>query len=444
MSHSEKPEQDNKGLTRRQLLATVGSATAGIMLAAGTGWGTASASTPPVGVQRAETPAWHNVKDYGAGSGRFDLDDTPFIQAALNAAVRNGGTVYFPAGIYYLKTNLVLYSKVKLLGDSAQASVLKAVQPHLSLLVGNGVEYSEVEGLGFEGTGNLYQEAQPEPERAIHLKNCKHVRIRDCAFVKITNGIRLTECRHITVSGCLFASLLTAEHDNEGYGIVAESGAELRLTENRFAQLPKTCIYLSAGCSYSTVSGNTAEKCSDAFVIVSSRLKPCSHNRIEGNTVSGTGLVKNESSCTHGILLRHYSTDNLVLHNVISRASVRGITLEGEGAAELERPAGNLISGNKLDGAPAGILLLNSDGNAVTGNDVRRVQTGILLDTKGEGSGSRCRSNLVSGNTLFNCSSAAIRLSTARCENNTVYGNAGAGNGEALVDKGTDTGKSGF
>lgn len=447
MSYSEKPEQDNKGLTRRQLLATVGSATAGMMLAAaGTGWGTASAAALP-GVQREVTPAWFNVKDYGAsGSGRADLDDTPAIQAAMNAASRTGGggIVYFPPGTYYLKSSLVLYSKVRLLGDFNQASVLKAIQPYLALVIGNGVKHAEVENLGFEGTGNLYQEGFNEPERAIQLKECEHVRIRNCSFTRIINGIRLTDCRHVTVSGCLFSALLTAENDNEGYGIVAESGEGLRFTENHFAQLPKTCIYLSAGCSYSTISGNTAVKCKDAFVIVSSRLKPCSHNRIEGNTISGAGLVKNETSCSYGILLRNYSTDNLVQRNVISRAALTGITLEGEGTAELERPAGNLISGNKVDGAPEGIVLLNSDGNAVTGNDVRRVQTGILLNTEGEGSGARSRSNLVSGNTLFSCSSAAIRLGTARCENNTVYGNVGAGNGETLADKGTDTAKSGF
>lgn len=446
MSHSEKPEQDSRGLTRRQLLATVGSATAGMMLAAGTGWGTAAAAASSVpGIVQPESSAWYNVKDYGAGKiGRIDMDDTPAIQSAMNAAVRTGGTVYFPPGTYYLKSSLVIYSKVKLLGASSQTSVLKPLQSHLILLVGNGVKHAEVEGLGFEGTGNLYQEVFADPERAIQLKDCEHVRIRDCAFSKITNGLRIADCRHVTVSGCLFTSLLSAGNDDEGYSIVAESGEGLRITENRFVQMPGPCIYLSAGCSYSTVAGNAAEKCKDAFVVVSSRLKPCSHNRIEGNMVSGAGLAKNETSCSYGILLRGYSTDNLVQHNVISRAALTGIRLEGEGAAELERPAGNLISGNKVDGSPEGIVLLNSDGNAVTANDVRRVQTGILLNTDGVGSGARSRSNLVSGNTLFSCSSAAIRLGTARCESNTVYGNAGAGNSEALVDKGKDTAKTGF
>ncbi|MGF9710873.1 right-handed parallel beta-helix repeat-containing protein [Paenibacillus naphthalenovorans] len=445
MSHSEKPEQGSRGLTRRQLLATVGSATAMLLASgAGTGWGTASAAALPGAVQQ-ESPIWHNVKDYGAGNlGRTNVDDAPAIQSAMNAAVRTGGIVYFPPGTYYLNSSLVLYSNVKLLGASSQRSVLKSLQSHLILMVGNGVKHAEVESLGFEGTGNLYQEVFADPERAVHLKDCEHVRIRDCSFSKITNGIRITDCRHVAVSGCLFNSLLSAGNDNEGYGIVAESGEGLRITDNRFVQLPRPCIYLSAGCSYSTVSGNTAEKCKDAFVVVSSKIKPCSHNRIEGNTASGAGLAKDETSCSRGILLRSYSTDNLIQHNVISRAAFTGIMLEGEGTAELERPAGNLISGNKVDGAPEGIALLNSDGNAVTGNDVRRVKTGILLNTKGEGSGARCRSNLVSGNTLFSCSSVAIRLGSARCESNTVYGNSGAGNGEALADQGTDTAKSGF
>ncbi|MED4602105.1 ethanolamine utilization protein, partial [Paenibacillus validus] len=66
------------------------------------------------------------------------------------------------------------------------------------------------------------------------------------------------------------------------------------------------------------------------------------------------------------------------------------------------------------------------------------------LDTSGEKGGSVCRDNVITGNTVFRCTEAGIRLATQRCEANAVFGNGGSANGEALADAGKGTIRSGF
>ena len=58
-----------------------------------------------------------NVNYAGGAKGDATTDDTAAIQAAINAAKVNGGTVYFPTPTAsYAFSNLVLYAGVKLLG----------------------------------------------------------------------------------------------------------------------------------------------------------------------------------------------------------------------------------------------------------------------------------------------------------------------------------------
>ncbi|UUZ97300.1 right-handed parallel beta-helix repeat-containing protein [Paenibacillus sp. P25] len=64
--------------------------------------------------------------------------------------------------------------------------------------------------------------------------------------------------------------------------------------------------------------------------------------------------------------------------------------------------------------ARRGSGLRNTDGNVVSGNDVRRTGTGVLLDTFGEDDGAYCRQNTVTQNTLFRCQAEGIRLDSSR------------------------------
>ncbi|WP_281887764.1 right-handed parallel beta-helix repeat-containing protein [Paenibacillus sp. YYML68] len=441
---------DKPRWSRRKLLAAMGTAAVGFALGAERGAGAAQASAASAagaGLGTGSTAPWFNVKDYGAkGNGFPHEDDAQAIQTAIFAAGRGrfGGTVYIPAGKYTLGSSLVLMSNVRLLGEGAGVTTLKLGRIGIPVVHGNQVKHAAVEALSFEGLGTLSTDSSQLTERGVELKDSEHTHVRGCLFEMIAGGVWLKDCRHVSVTDSTFSTLFTSDNPYHGHGVYMEGGEQLEVRGNRFRKLEKACIYAAAGCSYSTIAGNEAELCNDTLVTVSSPLKRCAYLRIEGNTVRASGLGKGESSCKHGILVRYYCTDSVVAGNAVSRAAAAAIRLEGDAAAETERLAGNVIDGNKLDDSPIGIELVNSDANRVSGNDVRRIGVGIELTTSGEKGGSMTRDNVVTGNTLFRCTEAGIRVATARCADNAVFGNGGAGNGEAIVDKGKGTVRSGF
>jgi len=55
-----------------------------------------------------------NVKDYGA-VGDGITDDAPSIRSALSALSETGGVIYFPEGIYLVKSAVLFYSNQVLL-----------------------------------------------------------------------------------------------------------------------------------------------------------------------------------------------------------------------------------------------------------------------------------------------------------------------------------------
>ncbi|UQZ87265.1 Poly(beta-D-mannuronate) C5 epimerase 2 [Paenibacillus konkukensis] len=436
--------QDNEGkkpMTRRQLLASVGAA--GVLLAAGAGLPVkvqAAKSTVPV----TDNKPWYNVKDFGAvGEGLYD-DDAPYIQAAIDAAASKGGTVYFPPGSYCINRGLIMRSKVHLLGAGAEVTELKAGDTNLLMLFsGGGVGSYSIDGITFSGRGPSGATGDIV-ERGIHMLEGSHITISRCIFTDSANGVRLVRSRHVTVTDCTFLRILGSESPTEGFGIVLEGGSNHIIKGNHFKNVTKSCICLNAGSSYSLISNNVMEQCQDAAILMSSKLSACSYHLIEGNLVTSEGLQESASSSTYGIRLKDACSNNTIVNNVITRPEKGGIQLEAGDNAGDDRPYGNTITGNTVNGTICGIAVINGDANSVKHNEVRRVQTGILLNTAGEGGSSSAKRNVVTGNSLYQCSVAAVKIASAQCESNSVFGNAGYENAEGLADSGTNTATEGF
>ena len=76
------------------------------------GWGS---WVPPIHQQRKVI----DVKDFGAiPGGTGGQDNTPFFQAAIDAAAAFGGTVFIPSGNYLIANKLTIPSGVRLQGES--------------------------------------------------------------------------------------------------------------------------------------------------------------------------------------------------------------------------------------------------------------------------------------------------------------------------------------
>ncbi|MBQ8593140.1 MAG: glycoside hydrolase family 28 protein [Bacteroidaceae bacterium] len=170
----------------------------------------------------------YNVRDYGAkGDGKHI--DSPAINAAIKAAsTAGGGTVYLPAGTYLsysirLKSHTALYLE--------QGSVLKATIPNdslhydlpeenpnnqyqdfghshwkNSLIWGIGLEDVSIRGFGLiDGTegitrGQRRMNGHPSANKAIALKECRNVTIRDISMLRCGHfAMLLTGVDNLTI-----------------------------------------------------------------------------------------------------------------------------------------------------------------------------------------------------------------------------------------------------
>ncbi len=196
-----------------------------------------------------------DVKLFGAiGDGK--TIDSPAINRAIEAAAVAGGTVRFPAGNYLcysirLKSNIALcldQNAVVIAADPTSSSSYDLAEPknawdayqdfghnhwHNSLVWGEGLENISIFGLGLIWGRGLSRGYGPGPvaehagvaNKAISLKNCRNVMLRDFSILKgghfgvlatgvdnltIDNlkidtdrdGVDIDCCRNVRVSNC--------------------------------------------------------------------------------------------------------------------------------------------------------------------------------------------------------------------------------------------------
>lgn len=174
----------------------------------------------------------YNVRDFGAAGDGAQID-SPAINAAIAAAVaQGGGVVWFPAGVYS-SYSIRLQSNITLRLD--EGAVIKAAKPTAeqgydlaepnewdmyqdfghshwqnSLIWGIGLENLRFEGKGLiDGTDALSrglgrQGPIPEANKAVALKNCKHVAFQDIQLLNCGHfALLLTGVDHLVIDGVL-------------------------------------------------------------------------------------------------------------------------------------------------------------------------------------------------------------------------------------------------
>jgi polygalacturonase len=222
----------------------------------------------------------YNVKDFGARGDGQQPDTRAINEAILAASVNGGGTVWFPAGIYlsfsiHLKSNISLYldagailladepseseggydpPEPNIWGDSLRYQDFGHSHWHNSLIWGENLENVSILGPGLIHGAGLIRGGNRTPglgNKAVALKNCRNVIIRDVSFLlcghfcilatavdnltvdnlKIDSnrdGINIDCCRNVRISNC---SVNTPNDD----AIVLKSSFALgyaRVTEN--------------------------------------------------------------------------------------------------------------------------------------------------------------------------------------------------------------------
>lgn len=172
-------------LPRRQFLSTIVSVV--------------GAAVAPHRVQ-AQTRSTINVKSVGA-AGDGKLSDLEHVRAAIAMAAerRDGATVFFPPGEYFLGTaddayllSLTKMRNIRFVGEQATLSC-RSVRGQSSMLVLAGCHNVTVEGLAFRDYG-LNREINWLGAAAIRLTNegatgCEKIEIKNCTFESVLSAV---------------------------------------------------------------------------------------------------------------------------------------------------------------------------------------------------------------------------------------------------------------
>jgi hypothetical protein len=186
----------------------------------------------------AQTPAFFDVKKFGAAGNGTTLDTGAINRAVEAAAGAGGGTVYFPAGVY-LSGTVRLKDYVTLLLDNGAtlrgskdlrhyASGVDGQDWYQALILAKGVRNVAVTGHGAIDGNRVFNPKGEERMRGPHallFYDCRNVTVRDVAFKDAGNyavilraseevnidgisvrggwdGINMHDTRNATISNC--------------------------------------------------------------------------------------------------------------------------------------------------------------------------------------------------------------------------------------------------
>ena len=262
--------------TREFLAAAAGIGAAGLAMAQG---------APSAGADAgARSDTVFNVRDFGAkGDGK--TSDTAAIQAALDAAGKVSGTVWFPAGVYpchALKAPAHVTLKadpVWIFHKDLKGAVLLLDDPSASCLLDiTGAYGVHVHGLLLQGIRNT-----PAPVHGIFLNNatkfspCEDTLVVEDTKVQEFSGhgiylkrvwlfiIRHSQCYHNVGSGVMIHGWDGFVTDNQfsgngGHGFgTEECGATVMFTANRVEWNRGYGLYLCGGDAWN-VTGNSFDR----------------------------------------------------------------------------------------------------------------------------------------------------------------------------------------
>ena len=138
-------------------------------------------------------------------------DDTKALQECIDK-VKDGGTVYFPDGIYLVSASLIFYSnQIFKLSDNAVILRNKDSEPVTRYLLAS---YSEPAWCGYEGThdviisGGIFDGNKNTTEKSTLLNtvHCRNIRIENCRFRHCSTWhmIEINSTENAVVENCVF------------------------------------------------------------------------------------------------------------------------------------------------------------------------------------------------------------------------------------------------
>lgn len=374
-----------------------------------------------------------SVKDFGA-VGDGVTDDRIAIVNSLGA-VASGGTVYFPAGTYYISSNInINQSNLTIEGNGIAKITHDTAASFDGLLRLNGDRIT-IRGMKIENTYTVGAVLQI----GIEFEGSEHITIENCYFKNFRYCIlgRATST-HVNVVGCRF--------DTEPQGLTAcvINGEYVNISNNQVEAFGDTGLGVQGSARYAVIANNVVQSRS-AYSTLGIIVEEDAENVIvSNNIIDGKYNGTANSGVQTGIRLADNATDIsprnvIVTGNMVTNCEDYGISLvntnsyaEERGISAITNANPAVVTSNGAHGlSDDDIITIKNAGGMVEVNDrsfkinVTGGNTFELLGvdstnygTYSLGSGGydtwRGSTNVViTGNIIDNCGSQNVRTNDA-------------------------------
>jgi uncharacterized secreted repeat protein (TIGR03808 family) len=356
-------------------------------------------------------------------------DQSKAMQAAIDAAAKEGGTLLLEAG-KYLVSGLRVRRGVAIAGVPGRTLLIdKTGGP---LLTGSDVKHLRLSGLTFDGMG-----LKPEGQGLVALADAENLGIEDCSFIgSAGTGLSLTRCSG-RVIGCRFSFLGQTglfALDSKGLVIsgntvrdIGNNGIQVWATEPRedgtiISENHVMRVAAKDGGSGQNGNGINVWKAGNV-TIAQNRVTDCAFSAVRNNSGAYCQIVNNNISRTDevAIYVEFAFLGAVVSGNVIEDICF-GISITNlDQGGRLAVCANNLIRnarGGRSEGVTrAGGIYAEAD-TAVSCNVIEDARdVGIAL-----GWGKYSRNLMATGNLVRNCG-RGITVSMAEGAEPTVAAN---------------------
>jgi 3-dehydroshikimate dehydratase len=385
-----------------------------IILAAGLVLGSTAISTTSPTVQAAEVV---NATNFGVRAG-VTSSQTQALHSAMKYFYDKGqvGTVYLPAGTYYVDESIRFHAGVSLNGDGMGKTIIKKMGSRAEYVVGAPVLKSNSISLNMtvsnltidadrrnrESKG-LAQVGGINIDTAVSNLTLSKVQIRDTTIgallrrtrdsvitdsqfdmtsghaiaaghesypvgefrnVKITNnkitnstggsGINLSRAAHTTVTG---NQIINSTQQNDTYaGIRIPNGGEYNTVSNNTIKNYPRGIFLTTGARYNTISNNTVTDSRLQGVLIESDNNTLSYNTIQqfNTSLSPESVIR----------LSNASSNKIERNTIQTHASFTNVGIRVTGTSNNNQILNNIVDTK----GKTSISVEGGSGNVVSGN----------------------------------------------------------------------------
>lgn len=147
-----------------------------------------------------EAQSYHyytSVKEFGAKGDGIN-DDYSAIQNTINdVASKGGGTVYLPAGSYFISSTLEMKTSVNLVGNGSRNTVIKksSINGGVDAVIkGTNINSFRIEKIRVIGNRTDFANNNNVTTHGIYLDTCSYYALNDITALYCLNGFRIKKC----------------------------------------------------------------------------------------------------------------------------------------------------------------------------------------------------------------------------------------------------------